>query len=85
MKCPDSYTIPAGENETQRLVFFNESTVKLVVQDMSNITSIVFDPPQIALRLNSHVTVEVIASDAYSNRNKCKFQVALARKGSTHA
>lgn len=70
----------AGENETERLVTFNESTVALVIQDMSNITELTFEPNEFVLKVNSHVTVAVTVTDAQSNKNKCKFQIAFSRK-----
>lgn len=82
MKCPESYSMWADENEFERKVYFNTSTIgqHLIVHDMSNITEIRFDPPQYVLKLGTHVTVEVTATDAQLNSNTCKFQVALMRK-----
>lgn len=82
MKCPESYSMWADENELERKVYFNTKTIgqHLTVHDMSNITEIFFDPPEYVIKLGTHVTVEVIASDAHLNRNTCKFQVALMRK-----
>lgn len=77
MKCPDSYIIPAAEEQFEEMVYFNETGVQMVIQDISNISEVVFDPPQALLTLGSHVTVEVTATDSVSNRNKCKFQVSL--------
>ncbi|KAI1733255.1 CUB domain-containing protein [Ditylenchus destructor] len=76
IKCPDSYSLWAAENETEKRVTFNESSAKLVIQDMSNITEVLFEPAETVLKVSTHVTVEVTVSDAQSNRNKCKFQVA---------
>lgn len=80
MKCPDSYSLPAKPGQTELLVYFNTTTVPMVIQDMSNITDIVFDPPKATIKLGSHVNVEAIATDAHANKNKCKFQVAFMRK-----
>lgn len=77
MKCPDSYIIPAKEGQFETFIYFNESTVPLVIQDMSNITDVTFKPSETVLTLGSHVTVEVTATDSASNRNKCKFQISL--------
>ena len=77
MKCPDSYSIPALEGELERSVYFNESSVELAVQDMSNITEITFTPSEAVLKVGGYVTVEASATDEHSNRNKCKFQVSL--------
>uniref|UniRef100_A0A914MRZ1 Uncharacterized protein n=1 Tax=Meloidogyne incognita TaxID=6306 RepID=A0A914MRZ1_MELIC len=77
LKCPDSYAIWAQENQTELHMHFNESSVRLVVQDQSPITQISYDPPEARINLDSHVTVEASVLDAHSNRNKCKFQVAL--------
>lgn len=81
MKCPESYSLWGEENEFERKIYFNTKTVgqNLVVQDMSNVSEIRFDPPQYVLKLGTHVTVEVTATDAHLNRNKCKFQVAFMR------
>ena len=57
MKCPDSYAIWAQENQTELHMHFNESSVRLVVQDQSPITQISYDPPEARINLDSHVTV----------------------------
>uniref|UniRef100_A0A914C4L0 Fibropellin-1 n=1 Tax=Acrobeloides nanus TaxID=290746 RepID=A0A914C4L0_9BILA len=80
MKCPDSYALSAKPGQMEQLVYFNESTVPMVIQDMSNITEIVFDPTKAVVKLGSHVNVEVTATDAHANKNKCKFQVALMQE-----
>ncbi|VDD92750.1 unnamed protein product, partial [Enterobius vermicularis] len=80
MKCPDSYIIPAVEGQEEELVYFNDSSVQMVIQDISNISEVVFTPTEALLTLGSHVTVEVTATDSVLNRNKCKFQVSLQPK-----
>lgn len=80
MKCPDSYSLHAHVNETERRVLFNESNINLVVHDASNITELRIRPAEATIRLHSHVEVEVSATDAHSNQNSCKFQVALMRE-----
>lgn len=77
MKCPDSYSLPAKAEETERLVYFNESTVSIVIHDISNVTELKIRPTEVTIRLNSHVDVEAIATDSHGNQNSCKFQVAL--------
>ncbi|KAL7070530.1 hypothetical protein ACQ4LE_010422, partial [Meloidogyne hapla] len=77
LKCPDSYAVWAQENQTELHMQFNESSVKLVVQDQSPITQISYEPSEARIKLDSHVTVEASVLDAHSNRNKCKFQIAL--------
>ena len=57
LKCPDSYAIWAQENQTELHMHFNESSVRLVVQDQSPITQISYDPPEARINLDSHVTV----------------------------
>ena len=79
MKCPDSYVVELEDEATEMLVYFNETSVNLVVQDTSNITDLVFEPPQALMQVGTHVTVTVRAMDELGNRNKCKFQVALRR------
>uniref|UniRef100_A0A7E4V9J7 Sushi, von Willebrand factor type A, EGF and pentraxin domain-containing protein 1 n=1 Tax=Panagrellus redivivus TaxID=6233 RepID=A0A7E4V9J7_PANRE len=77
LKCPDSYALSAEQGESERTVFFNETSVELAVQDMSNITEITFEPALSTIKLGGYVTVEATATDEHSNRNKCKFQVSL--------
>ncbi|CAJ0565011.1 unnamed protein product, partial [Mesorhabditis spiculigera] len=76
MKCPDSYALwaPEGSNVTE--VIFDEMSVPMVIQDVSNVTSVSFNPPKANIRLGEHLTVEVSAVDALGNSNKCQFQVA---------
>ncbi|CAI4229546.1 unnamed protein product [Auanema sp. JU1783] len=74
LKCPDSYSIPA--KEPQIVLNFNQSTVPMVIQDVSNITEVIFSPATSKLRVGEYVDVEVTATDAFSNRNKCRFQVS---------
>jgi hypothetical protein len=66
-----------ADEATEKLVHFNTTSVKMVVQDTSNITEIVFEPEEALIQLNQHITVNVRAVDQLGNRNKCKFQVAL--------
>jgi hypothetical protein len=80
MKCPDSYALPAKAGETERQVYFNESTVAIVIHDISNVTELKIRPSEANIRLNSHVEVEALATDSHGNQNSCKFQVALMRK-----
>jgi hypothetical protein len=80
MKCPESYVLPAGVNEFERRVYFNESSVEVVIHDTSNVTELKIKPSEAVLRLNTYVEVEAIATDSHSNQNTCKFQVALMRK-----
>ncbi|KAK0398751.1 hypothetical protein QR680_002734 [Steinernema hermaphroditum] len=77
MKCPDSYSIYTRDNESEQTVYFNESSVQMVIKDMSNISEVVFEPSEAKLKIGDFVTVEVSASDEHSNRNKCKFQVSM--------
>uniref|UniRef100_A0AC35U7X4 Sushi, von Willebrand factor type A, EGF and pentraxin domain-containing protein 1 n=1 Tax=Rhabditophanes sp. KR3021 TaxID=114890 RepID=A0AC35U7X4_9BILA len=77
LKCPESYFIPAEENEPSRGVYFNETTVRLIVQDVSDIKSIVFDPPYANVLYGKHVHVKVKVLDIFNNQNDCQFQVAL--------
>lgn len=85
MKCPESYSLWADEGETERHVHFNESTVQqLLVQDMSPVVELRFEPADSVLRVGQHVTVDVSATDAHLNRNKCKFQVAFMRESPSH-
>lgn len=77
MKCPESYIIPAAEGEFEKTVYFDENSVQMVIQDISNISEVTFDPSEAQLTLGSYVTVDVTATDSVSNRNKCKFQVSF--------
>uniref|UniRef100_A0A183D5P4 HYR domain-containing protein n=1 Tax=Gongylonema pulchrum TaxID=637853 RepID=A0A183D5P4_9BILA len=76
-ECVVQLRIPAKEGQLEKTVFFNESSVQMVIQDTSNITDVTFEPAEALLTLGSHITVEVTATDSASNRNKCKFQVSL--------
>lgn len=60
LKCPDSHALWAAENQTEQLVKFNESSVRLAVQDMSPIALTSFDPPEALVRLHQHVTVRPV-------------------------
>ncbi|KAL3108455.1 hypothetical protein niasHT_015377 [Heterodera trifolii] len=77
VKCPESHAIWAAENQTEQHVMFNETNVKLAVQDMSTIKQTTFEPAEAVIQLYQHVTVEVSVTDAHSNQNKCRFQVVL--------
>nr|CDJ95186.1 C-type lectin and Low density lipoprotein-receptor and CUB and Sushi SCR CCP and EGF calcium-binding and Coagulation factor 5 8 type and Hyalin and GCC2 GCC3 and EGF domain containing protein [Haemonchus contortus] len=74
MKCPDSYSLAAFEPKMRAV--FNITTVPMVIQDISNITEVVFNPAEAVLEPGDFVEVEVTATDALANRNQCKFQVA---------
>lgn len=74
MKCPDSYELSAFESKMK--VIFNLTTVPMVIQDVSNITEVIFNPAEAVLEPGEFVEVEVTATDALANRNQCKFQVA---------
>ncbi|EPB80398.1 hypothetical protein ANCCEY_00495 [Ancylostoma ceylanicum] len=74
MKCPDSYALAAYEPEMRAV--FNLTTVPMVIQDVSNITEVVFNPSEAMLEPGDFVEIEVTATDALANRNQCKFQVA---------
>lgn len=80
MKCPESYVLPAQLNEIERRVYFNESTVDVVIHDVSNVSEVKIQPSEAAIRLNTHVDVEATATDSHGNQNSCKFQVALMRE-----
>uniref|UniRef100_A0A914GWY3 Uncharacterized protein n=1 Tax=Globodera rostochiensis TaxID=31243 RepID=A0A914GWY3_GLORO len=77
VKCPESYALWAGENQTEQHVVFNESSIRLAIQDMSPIKQTTFEPAEATIRLHKHLTVEVSVTDAHSNHNKCRFQVVL--------
>ncbi|VDM57878.1 unnamed protein product, partial [Angiostrongylus costaricensis] len=74
MKCPDSYELSAFEPKMN--VIFNLTSVPMVIQDVSNITEVIFNPAEAVLEPGEFVEVEVTATDALANRNQCKFQVA---------
>ncbi|CAJ0600817.1 unnamed protein product [Cylicocyclus nassatus] len=74
LKCPDSYALSAYEPKMR--VVFNLTTVPMVIQDVSNITEVTFNPSEANLESGDYVEVEVTATDALGNRNQCKFQVA---------
>ncbi|PIO67379.1 EGF-like domain protein [Teladorsagia circumcincta] len=74
MKCPDSYSLSAFEPKMRAV--FNMTTVPMVIQDVSNITEVIFNPSEALLEPGDFVEVEVTATDALANRNQCKFQVA---------
>lgn len=80
MKCPDSYIVALESEANESQLYFNETSVNVIVQDTSEITEIVFEPPTALLKLNQHVTVTVRAMDKLGNQNKCKFQVCLVLK-----
>lgn len=80
MKCPESYVLPAKLNEEERHVVFNETTVAVVIHDSSNVTELKIQPAEATLKLNTHVEVEVLATDSHGNQNSCKFQVAFMCK-----
>lgn len=80
MKCPESYILPTKRNETERRVYFNESSVAVVIHDASNVTELKIQPSEAVLRLNTHIDVEATATDSHGNQNSCKFQVALMRR-----
>ncbi|KJH47373.1 sushi domain protein [Dictyocaulus viviparus] len=82
MKCPDSYTLSAFEPRLK--VVFNLTTVPMVIQDVSNITEVVFNPSEAVLELGDFVEVDVTATDALANRNQCRFQVAYMRKTNSY-
>ncbi|CAJ0918219.1 unnamed protein product, partial [Mesorhabditis belari] len=76
MKCPDSYALWASEGMNSTEIIFNEMSVPMVIQDISNITAVTFVPEKATIKLGEYVTVEVTAIDALENSNKCSFQVA---------
>ncbi|VDL68767.1 unnamed protein product [Nippostrongylus brasiliensis] len=78
MKCPDSYSLSAYEPKMRAV--FNRTTVPMVIQDVSNITEVTFNPPEALLEPGDFVEVEVTATDALGNRNQCKFQVAYMHR-----
>lgn len=93
MKCPDSYALWAAEGSNSTEVVFDEMSVPMVIQDVSNITTVTFAPERATIKLGESVTVEVgilrkiennqskvTATDAFENSNKCQFQVAYMRK-----
>uniref|UniRef100_A0A0N4ZHL5 Fibropellin-1 n=1 Tax=Parastrongyloides trichosuri TaxID=131310 RepID=A0A0N4ZHL5_PARTI len=77
VKCPESYSLSAYSDENSRMLYFNESSVRMIIQDVSDIKNIKFEPPQYDLELGKHIQVKVTVEDIYNNANDCQFQVAL--------
>ncbi|CAD5221161.1 unnamed protein product [Bursaphelenchus okinawaensis] len=85
MKCPDSYSVFATANETTKHLVFNESTIHVVMHDLSNITEFTLSPPEADVHLFSAIDLEATATDSHNNRANCKFQVALMPEPCTEA
>uniref|UniRef100_A0A0N5BUC2 Cubilin n=1 Tax=Strongyloides papillosus TaxID=174720 RepID=A0A0N5BUC2_STREA len=77
VKCPESFSLSVNNNELSRILYFNESSVRMIIQDISEIKSITFDPPKYELQVMKHVQVKVTVEDVYDNVNDCQFQIAL--------
>uniref|UniRef100_A0AAF5DN89 Sushi, von Willebrand factor type A, EGF and pentraxin domain-containing protein 1 n=1 Tax=Strongyloides stercoralis TaxID=6248 RepID=A0AAF5DN89_STRER len=77
VKCPESYLLSAHHDEISRMLYFNESSVRLIIQDISEIKSVTFNPTHYELQLMKHVQVKVTVEDIYNNINDCQFQIAL--------
>ncbi|GMS82603.1 hypothetical protein PENTCL1PPCAC_4778, partial [Pristionchus entomophagus] len=75
LRCPDSYTVHAEKGDSVQacleLVHY-----PLHVQDVSNISSLVFSPTHANLKIGEHATITVAATDVAGNRAECRFQVA---------